>query len=143
MRVGGTDRSLLRFDVSGIPNGATVTNAELILCYSSILSLAAGRTHELNRPTSSWTETGVTWNNQPGGNSGSAVTWTIPLITGCTSLDVKVPVQDWVTNGNNDGWRITDQNEGSASGLATVEYATREDSVSGLRPTLNVTYTLP
>jgi hypothetical protein len=142
MRVNDTNRSLLQFDVSGIPNGATVTNAELVLCFSSILSLAVGRTHELNRPSSSWIETAVTWNNQPGGNSGQAITWNIPLITGCISLDVKAPVQDWVTNGNNDGWRISDQNESSAL-LADVEYHTREGSVSGLRPTLNITYSPP
>ena len=142
MHVNDTDRSLLQFDLASIPNGASVSNAQLILCFSSIAPSAAGRIHELNRPTSGWTETTVTWNNQPGGNSGAAVTWTIPSVPGCISLDVTVPVQTWVGGAVNYGWRITDQDEATAA-LADVQYITREDAVPGLRPTLNVTYTAP
>lgn len=140
MRISDVNRSLLKFDVSSIPSGATVTNAELVLCFSSILSLAAGRTHELNRATSSWAEGSVTWSNQPG-STGPAVTWTVPLVTGCTSLDVTAAAQAWVDGSfTNDGWWITDQNESSASILSEVQYATSEDAVLGRRPTLNVTY---
>jgi hypothetical protein len=137
MHVSDADRSLLQFDLASIPNGASVSNAQLVLCFASIAPSAAGRTHELNRPTSGWTETTVTWNNQPGGNSGQAVTWTIPSIPGCVSLDVTSSLQAWVGGTANNGWRITDEDEGTAQ---HVEYVTREDPVSGLRPTLNVTY---
>jgi hypothetical protein len=140
MHVSDVDRSLLRFNLSSIPTGATVTDADLVLCYSSVLTLAAGRTHEMNRVDESWTEPGVNWNNQPGGNSGSAISWTVPLVTGCFQVDVTDPVGEWVSDGNNFGWRITDEDESSAP---HVEYATRQNGVVGLRPTLNVTYTLP
>jgi hypothetical protein len=46
-------------------------------------------------------------------------------------------LQAWVGGTANNGWRITDEDEGTAQ---HVEYVTREDPVSGLRPTLNVTY---
>jgi hypothetical protein len=96
----------------------------------------------MNRVDDPWTELGVNWNNQPGGNSGSAVEWTVPLVAGCTLIDVKDPVQNWVDGSTNQGWRITDQGEDGGA-LNQVSYVTREDSVPGLRPTLNVTYTLP
>jgi hypothetical protein len=142
MLVGDTNRSLLIFNLSSIPVGSTVTSAELVLCFSSILSASAGRTHEMNRVSASWTELGVTWNNQPGGNSGQAITWQVPSLTGCISIDVKTPVEAWVTSGSNLGWRISDQGENGGI-LNEVQYATRENGVAGRRPTLNTTYTTP
>jgi hypothetical protein len=142
MHVSDADRSLIKFNLAGIPADSSVTSAELRLCFASILSLAVGRTHEINRPTAAWAESSVTWNTQPGGNSGQTITWTVPLITGCISLDVKATVQAWAGSTSNFGWRITDQNESSAA-LADVQYVTREDADPGLRPTLNVTYTPP
>jgi hypothetical protein len=141
MQISDIKRSLLKFDVSSIPAGSTVTSAELVLCFSSILSLAVGRTHELNLANSAWTEAGVTWSNQPAAAAGQPVTWSVPLIAGCISVDATVGVQAWVDSGVNNGWLITDQDEPSAGSLSEVQYATREDPATARRPTLNVTYT--
>jgi hypothetical protein len=138
MHVANIERSLLLFDLSEIPIGANVSSAEVVLCALSIDPGAAGRTHQITRPTSNWTEAGVTWNNQPGGNTGSAMPFTVPAAPGCLSVDVTPALQALAQGGANYGFRITDQDESSAP---HVEYATREDAVPGLRPTLNVTFT--
>jgi hypothetical protein len=140
MHVSSTDRSLLKFNLASIPAGSTINSAELRLCFASFLSLAIGRTHQMVRPTAPWAESTVTWSNQPGGNSGSAITWNVPLlVTDCVTVDVKATVQAWAGSPSNFGWRITDQDELSAP---HVEYVTREGDPAR-RPTLNVTYTLP
>jgi hypothetical protein len=65
-------------------------------------------------------------------------TITVPTSAGCTFASVKEDVTAWVLGAPNFGWRIADQDEGTAP---HVEYATREEPVSNLRPTLSVTYT--
>ena len=104
MRVSNVDRSLLEFDLSSIPGGSNVASADLRLCFTSILPLAIGRTHELNRVTGAWTESAVTWNNQPGGSAGAPVTYAVPLIAlDCVHLDVTSGVQAWVGGAANEG----------------------------------------
>jgi hypothetical protein len=140
MHVSSTDRSLLKFNLASIPAGS-VTNAQLKLCFASFLSLAIGRTHQIVRPTAPWAETTVTWSNQPGGNSGTAITWNVPLlVTDCVTLDVTATVQAWAGSASNFGWRITDADEATAP---LVEYETRESTNASRRPTLDVTYTPP
>lgn len=139
MRVDSTARSLLLFDLSTMPVGANVISADLVLCYASISPLAQGRTHELNRVGSAWSEAGVTWNNQPSGAPGSPMPFTVPLAAlGCVSIDVTTPLRAWALGGPNYGFRIKDQNEGTGQ---PTEYITRENPTTAQRPTLNVTFT--
>lgn len=138
MHVGANERSLLVFDLSVIPVGANVISADLVLCATSIAAGAEGRTLEANQVNSAWTEAGVTWNNQPGASSGNNTTFTVPTVTGCFSVDVSQPLRSWAMGGPNYGFRIKDQTEATA---LPVLFATREDAVPGMRPTLNVTFT--
>ena len=140
MHVDATERSLLLFDLSVIPVGANIVSADLALCAALIAPGAEGRTHEINRVSSSWTEAGVTWNNQPAGNTGNATQFTVPASAGCFSVDVAPPLQALAMGGPNYGFRITDQDEGTA---LLVQYATREHPLPGFQPTLNVTFTAP
>ena len=56
-------RILLKFNISSLPTGAVITLAKIRLyCYM----LAASATHQFHSVTDdTWTELGVTWNNQP------------------------------------------------------------------------------
>ena len=138
MQVDATERSLLLFDLSVIPIGANVSLAQLTLCATSIAPGAEGRTHDINRVSSAWTEAGVTWSNQPSGNIGNATQFTVPASAGCFSVNVTPPLQALAMGGPNYGFRITDQDEGTA---LLVQYATREHPLPGFQPTLNVTFT--
>jgi hypothetical protein len=137
MSVDRQDRSLLRFDLSGIPPGATVLSATLTLCLPVAPGGAGvGRVHTLRRVTSAWTESGVTWNTQPSVAGGPYASLIVPAL-GCVSVNAGLDVQDWVNGLANYGWRINDANEANA---APVKYSTREDPAAGSRPRLDVTF---
>jgi hypothetical protein len=81
---------------------------------------------------------GLTWNTQPALAAAAAHTIAVPSSVGCVTASVKEDVQAWILGATIFGWRIADQDEGTAP---HVEYATREEVTVGLRPVLSVTYT--
>lgn len=129
------EQSLARWSLSSIPAGATIQSAKVRL----YLDQAGGQssvTLTLSRATTSWTETGVTWNTKPGysaadiasvGTASGWVEWTT------TSL-----VQGWMAGTySNYGVGVT----GPASGsLYTRGFRSREQ---GTAPQLVVTYLAP
>jgi hypothetical protein len=138
-----TNRAFVRFDVSSIPAGSTVTHATLKLCFSSAPGAGAqGHVHELRLVTSGWTETGVTWNNQPAASTTVSDAIVVPSGAQCVSFDVTADVQAWVDGAPNHGWRLSDQDE-ATPGSSLTTYAAREHGTSGQRPQLVVPYTSP
>jgi 2',3'-cyclic-nucleotide 2'-phosphodiesterase (5'-nucleotidase family) len=60
----GNERDWLKFDLSGIPNGATISAASLQLWdWKATGAALPAEVHGGN--DDSWTETGITWNSQP------------------------------------------------------------------------------
>ena len=103
-------RALVRFGLPALPSGCTVTAATLRLWAGSFSS---GRTLQAYQVASSWTEGGVTWNNQPSTTGTPATTasgsgwrqWTV------TSL-----VQA-MYSGTNNGFLIRDSVENASGGF--------------------------
>ena len=150
-------RLYVRFDLTvcspAIPSGATVRLATLRI-YASAIS-AACRTIDVFRVTSTWTETAITWNNQPFGTainnpaSGSAVdTFTVGTPAGCQNLaagymaganpttDVAAFVAGTATNF---GWMLRDDVEGSVT--ARTETTSAKDlGTLAQAPQLIITY---
>ncbi len=137
-------RSFVKFDLPSIPAGSTVNLATLTLCYLQKTSQTAapGRIHELHRATSTWTETGVTWNNQPAVAASVTDTIAVPSTSQCVDFNVTADVQAWVSGAGNNGWRVNDQDE-TAKGRFGTDYVTREQADASQRPKLDVTYTSP
>lgn len=136
-----TTRGLFRFDVSQIPQGSTVAEASLRLCATQGNLPGAGHTHKLQRLASTWTELGVTWNNQPPVSAAVTATQVVPSSASCVFTDVFPDVQAWVGGANNYGWLLSDQQETLLTGA--TQYGSREYSSSPTRPQLTVTYKLP
>ncbi len=133
-------RSLVQFDVTAIPGGATVDAATLTLCYpNNPNNNAQGHVHEIHAATSVWAETGVTWNTQPAFSATAIGTLTVPSSAQCLTVDVTGDVQAWVSGTSNFGWLIKDQSE-TGSNDAQVAYGTRENGNPAVRPQLSVTY---
>ena len=139
---GKNSRSFVRFNVSTIPAGSTIDSATLTLCAGWVPNTT--RTYELHRVTGTWSETTITWNNQPTVAGTPTQTQTTPAVASCWTWTVTGDVQAWVNGtATNYGWRLKDQAEGNtpgkAMGIRTKEYT----ADTSKHPKLDVTYTPP
>jgi hypothetical protein len=155
---GANQRTYVRFDLTtcnpAIPSSATVRLATLRLYMTAVP--AACRIIDLFASTATWTETGITWNNQPfgttinnpptGSRSGSFSVGTPAgcqnqatgayIVGGTVTTDVQAFVGGSVTNF---GWMLRDDTEGSAT-TRTVTFSSKELGTVGQSPQLVVTY---
>jgi hypothetical protein len=151
-------RAYLKFDLTKcspvMPASATVRSATLRL-YAAALPTAC-RAHDLFTVTSAWSETTITWSNQPFGttlnNPSTAArssSLNIGTAAGCqnsttgfvTGWDVTSDVQSFVGGATNNGWMIRDSAELTAAGTAmTAQYRSKVAGSAPLTPQLLVTY---
>lgn len=136
-------RALLRFDTAGIPRGARVVSADLVL--HGLLYGAAARVHPIMAP---WREDSVTWASfarsgeplgaGPAGPYLDRATAALPLTMagGVATTSVIALVQGWVDGAvpNHGMWLGGRVPEG------TIVYASSESPDPGLRPQLTVCY---
>lgn len=118
--------SLLHFDLSSIPQNATITSAYLDLYCISTSGSVALRIGPLDGPPTSpsWSETTVTWNNMP--YSTGPFKYDAILATKYSGYDVTEFVQAWYAGTYvNYGFQLWD----STSGSSAVFYA-REDGAN-------------
>lgn len=128
-RTGGQNmRSLIRFDLSAIPAGCTVSRATLRLYATSADS---SRVVDVYRVSGSWTETDVAWRNQPATVGAPA---SQPAGPGWRSWSVTVQVQAMFA-GSNHGFLLRDETENNVSD--PQEYVSREGAAAN-RPQLIV-----
>jgi hypothetical protein len=102
----GNSRALVRFGLPAVPSGCQVTSAKLRLYAGSYQS---GRTLHALRLNGSWTETAVTWANQPA-STGSAATAPSRSSAGYVEWTVTGQVQS-MYSGANHGFLIRDATE--------------------------------
>jgi hypothetical protein len=100
---GGNARALVRFGLPALPAGCQVVSAQLRL-YAG--SYKTGRTIQALALTGAWTETGVTWSNQPAA-SGTATT----VVSGFGYLSWNVTSQLATTYAANTGFLLRDATE--------------------------------
>ena len=151
-------RLYLRFDLTqcspAIPASAVVRLATL-RNYATVLA-AACRTVDIFRVTATWTEAGITWNNQPFGTainnpaSGSAAdTFNIGTPAGCENLTVNSYTTGAVVTSDvaafvagtatNFGWMLRDDVEGSVT-ARTLTCAAKNLGTASQAPQLVITY---
>jgi len=128
----GRKRSLLRFDLAGIPAGVTVNSATFSLYQ---IGGPAGRTVNLYRITAPWSETSVTWNNFGSSYAGTVVA-SFTTGSGWRTTTLTALVQSWL-NGtySNYGLLLDDP----ASSDHDTYYSSEHPTVSE-RPKLQVCY---
>jgi len=137
----GRQRGLIQFDLSGIPAGSTINSATFSSYYYSY-TLASfdpeGRTYYLYQNTEPWTETGVTWNNQPGYTTSQEASTAMPSSFGWVDWDVTGIVQTWVDGTDNYGFVMRDSNEIPGTNKVAQFYSREYGSNA---PTLEISYT--
>jgi hypothetical protein len=100
---GANARALFRFALPALPSGCRVTDAKLRLYASSYKS---GRTLQAVQLGASWTESGVTWSNQPA-TVGVAATAPSPSTSTYVQWSVTSHVDSMYSSGNH-GFLIRD-----------------------------------
>jgi hypothetical protein len=138
---GANRRGLVRFDVSSIPPGSTVTNATLYL-YEKDKKL--GQTTYLYRLTSPWSEDTVTWStpwSAAGGDFDASQAYAsfLPNQSSCMlEIDLKVLVQEWVDGTPNYGILLY-----STGPNHILRYSSKDNAAAAEHPKLNITYLEP
>lgn len=151
-------RVYLKFDLSqcrpAIPSTAGVRRATLRLYATGVPS--ACRTIDLFRATASWTESGITWNNQPFGTAlnnpptaSRSASFTMGTPSGCqnqatgsyiTGATPTGDVASFVAGGTtNFGWMLRDDAEGSGT-TQTATFSGKNLGTIPQAPQLVVTY---
>ena len=154
---GVNGRTYIRFDLTAcsplIPASAIVRLASLRLFVTALATSC--RTYDLFSTTSSWSETVVTWNNQPFGTAlnnpptGSRSTsFNIGSPAGCQnrtnntylSATLTSNVQSFVAGStSNFGWMLRDDAENAASTVFST-FSSKDAGVAAQAPQLIVTY---
>jgi len=127
----------IQFDLSTIPEGSTVTytRLELYCDYAPI-----SRAFYLHQVTSSWSETGITYNNAPTCNP-THITYTTVDNTGWFLWNnLQNLVQIWVDGSSNNGMIIKPHYTGSDG---ADEFRSSDYPTESYRPKLYIEYTPP
>ena len=134
-----TRRILIKFDLSSIPTGATITSATLHLYETG--TRGYNRTLAAHKVLNSWSETSVTTSSFGNAfNATASATAQLEWPNGVNgSWDLKNDVQSFVYGTSNYGWLIKDNSEDDSQSF--WQFASREYSTSSLRPVLTVAYT--
>ena len=145
-------RSYLQFDFK-FPNTTVVNSSSLNLFMTA--APIASRTYQTRKVvTTPWTETGITWNNQPCGitpnNYGTCTSVTNSQASGTTSnawlsWNVASDVQGFVASPSaNLGWVLNDAAEDPGNGNNfNSTFSSRENATEANRPYLQVNFTTP
>lgn len=147
--VGGTPvtvRSLVEFDLSGVPAGAVIDSARLsIYAYNSPgngshSTLSGSNESLIQRVTTSWTESSVTWATQPSTSTLNQVSiGPASTMTDYPDINVTDMVQDMMTYGNY-GFMLRLTNE---SYYRRMIFGSSDNTDNTLHPALKVCYHQP
>jgi hypothetical protein len=146
---GGSDGwewdSLVRFDLSSIPIGASVTSATLFIYYCDWDDTnPQGRPLTTHRITGDWEEQTVTWNTRPTWLSEATSSSPVPSsINQWMDWDVQSDVQAFVNEEEeNYGWTVMDATYWGSANIPITHLRTKE-FVGSAVPYLEVTYVSP
>lgn len=98
----GLGRSLFRFDLSDIPPAANVVSANFSVYLVSSSTTPNSLYMEVREIDDTWSETGVSWSNQPG-TSSIGKSNAVGSATGYYDFDILGLVQNWLDGDPNNG----------------------------------------
>ena len=140
-RNGQARRSMVQFDLSGIPAGSTITAATLELYATA--APATAQTLNVHHVTGTWTETGVTWATIPtyAGTADASISG--GTATGWKIWTVTPVVQAWLAGTYTNYGVLVKCNVETNSTSYAYTISSKENATTANRPILRVTYTPP
>jgi len=137
-------RGFLKFDLSGIPQGAVIVTAKLRLTPKGTENVTASASTQLylDLANSTWAEGTITHATGIVNNPNFATITVSNLVSSKREFDV-VPHVQGIVDGRvtNFGWRIRRNPENVISG--NTSYYSKETGTTGNRPQLVITYYMP
>ncbi len=133
LEVGGTTRAYIQFNLSSLPTGLTPADVGQVNLILWVNRIGTAGSIQVSEVSGAWTESGITWNNQPG--TGSVV-GTVPASAANAFLyiDVTSSVKKWLTTPSSNNGFVLDGIPQSA-----VIYLDSKESVTTSHPaTLDV-----
>ena len=146
-------RAYLKFNLSSIPSNAEISDAKLKTYWHNLSTSGSsgyhggGNTYRRNqsstylkRVTTNWTESGITWVNQPYSTTTHQISITAPSsFTSNFTVTVTQLIKDMINNGNHGFlWQLQ-----SEQYYRSVNLASSENRYTSRRPVLEVTYAVP
>src|SRR5215831_13450014 len=134
-------RGILQFDLSTVPQFATVSAATLEVYEGNTGTTRTYGVHRVNDP---WLQATVKWNTQPSFAVAATSTNTVgDAPRDFRAFNVLADVQAWVNApATNHGWILKDEAE--TSGSENINFLSMEDTTDlPHRPRLTVTYAAP
>lgn len=132
------ERAWLKFDLSGVPSGATISSATLKLYnwrYGS-----SGLPVAVHAGDNNWTETGITWNSAPSFAATALDTQTIDTDDTWYSWDLTSYVQGQLGASQTEMSFVMKAVSEGASTALSYAFESKEWSDSSLRPVLEIEY---
>ena len=134
VRQNDVKRTLFQFDLSDIPQLATVTSAKLRI-YPTYRTNGASLNLGVKALLGGWSADAVTWETAPAAADTAAATAVVNTVAQLYELDITALVQDWVDGTlPNNGVALTGE------GPTSVEYFFWASEFGGNWPVLEVTY---
>ncbi|MFO0759390.1 MAG: DNRLRE domain-containing protein [Byssovorax sp.] len=127
-------RSLLRYDLSGVPSGADLRSATLALAEIKTAGKGVVRTHRITAP---WSESTVTWNSFAGAFSAPVLA-SFEGGSPAHDLDAASFTRTWIRHPLQNFGVLFEQDTGAATFFKSSEY-----SYPPHRPALSLCYALP
>jgi hypothetical protein len=147
-------RSIIRFNITGIPSGVRIDNATMRLLFLTDVDAPGSLTHNLHRinATRPWWELQVTWNNYNTSNAwtntggdynttpAASATFGAAQLGTFISYNVTSDVVEFVRNASqNRGWIIKESTE--TTNNHRRDYASSENANTSMFPQLIINYT--
>ncbi|MEO8323739.1 MAG: DNRLRE domain-containing protein, partial [Actinomycetota bacterium] len=132
----GNERTFIKFNLPAVPAGCQFAVADLRLYQDTGVS---GRTIQVYRSNSSWSESSITWNTQPvtAGTAVTAPSSSSPAVWMTWNVSTLVST---MYSGTNNGFVLKDSVESASSTARTQVYRSRNHGTSSTRPELVVTF---